>query len=404
MDLRFEYLEEEPHGHLSASSDFSHPAWNRILALVIGAQGDAKIVGNDIHLEWSTILTIVGDVADSRKELGFTTSYNDAAIRHLQHHREEVLARRTAVDHLQLDVSDIQVRLRLLGFTRRELTLAQLRDTAKIISLPNGANFSVPGAGKTTVALATHLLSRNADTRLLIIAPKNAFGAWDEVIEDCMDPAIVDEWGITRLIGGYDNIRTVLQNSPMRVMIGYNQLTLVRNLIARFLRDYRTHMIADESHSIKAGDRSRRGDALLRLAHLPVRRDILSGTPIPHDIKDIGPQLDFLWPGQRLGWRAVDAMHPNEALRDLYVRTTKQELGLPSTKECFIPVKMSAAADGTVQHYPQGNTQTPVRHPRYRQCGSTISEAFYHAVASGLVQPYPCCSEVNPRQSELLPL
>ncbi len=342
MNLRIEYLDEEPHGHLSASSDFSRPAWNQIFALVIGAQGDAKIVGTDIHLEWSTILTIAEVLGRSRKEFGFTTSYNDAAQRHLRRHREEVLARRMAADHAQIDVPDVQVRLRSCGFTRRDLTPAQLRDTAKIISLPNGANFSVPGAGKTTVALATHLLSRDADTRLFIVAPKNAFSAWDEVIEDCMDPAIVDQWGITRLIGGYDSIRTVLQNPPMRMMIGYTQLTLVRDLIARFLHDYRTHMIVDESHSMKAGDRSQRGGTLLRLAHLPVRRDILSGTPIPHHIRDIGPQLDFLWPGQRLGWRAVDAMHPHKELCDLYVRTTKRELGLPDIERHLIPVEMSA--------------------------------------------------------------
>jgi len=92
---------------------------------------------------------------------------------------------------------------------------------------------------------------------------------------------------------------------------------------------------------MKAGDRSQRGGALLRLAHLPVRRDILSGTPIPRSIEDIGPQLDFVWPGQGLGWRAVDAARPNEVLRDLYVRTTKHELGLPPIERHFIPVEMS---------------------------------------------------------------
>jgi len=116
-----------------------------------------------------------------------------------------------------------------------------------MVSLRNGANFSVPGAGKTTVALAAHLLTKDEDTRLLIIAPKNAFGAWDEVITDCMDPTATDEWKIVRLAGGYESIRDALRNPPMRMMISYDQLTRVRDLISRFLATYPAHVILDVS-------------------------------------------------------------------------------------------------------------------------------------------------------------
>ena len=344
MDVRIDYLDEEPHGSLSSSNDLSRGAWNRICALVLDAQVDAEITSNDIRLEWATILTILKDLSYLRKEFGFSTSYNDAARGHLQRYREEMLAIRAVADQftLRIEESEIQEKLETHGFTKRELTPAQLRDTAKMVSLLNGANFSVPGAGKTTVALAAHLLTKKDNTHLLIIAPKNAFGAWDEVITDCMDPTITGEWNIARLTGGYENIRTALQNPPMRMIISYDQLTRVRDLIARFLTVHPVHLILDESHRMKAGDRSQRGGALLHLAHLPVRRDILSGTPIPHSIEDIGSQLDFLWPGQGLGSRAVNSAHPNEVLRDLYVRTTKQELGLPGIERHFIPVEMSA--------------------------------------------------------------
>ena len=344
MDVQIEYHDDEPHGRLSASNDFSRAAWNRICALVLGAQPDAKIIGNDIRLEWSTVLTIAGDISRLRNEFYFIASYNDAAKGHLQRYRKEVLAIRGAADHfiLQIEESEIQGELEERGFTKRTLTPAQLRDTAIMISLRNGANFSVPGTGKTTVALATHLLTKNDGMHLLIVAPKNAFGAWDEVIEDCMDPAIAGEWDIERLTGGYESIRQALNNPPRRMMISFDQLTRVRDLIARFLALHPTHLILDESHRMKAGGRSLRGGALLRLAHLPIRRDILSGTPIPRSIEDIGPQLDFLWPGQGLGWQAVDAARPNEVLRDLYVRTTKSELGLPDIDRHFIPVRMSA--------------------------------------------------------------
>lgn len=344
MDVRINYLDAEPHGHLRASDDFSRTVWSRVRALVLGSQADAEIVGHDIHLEWAAVLAMLGDIARLRKEFDFTISYNTAALGHIRRFRDEVMEIRAAADHfrLRIEESEIQERLEGHGFTKRKLTDAQLRDVAKVVSLRNGANFSVPGAGKTTVALAAHLLTKDQNTRLLVISPKNAFGAWDEVIEDCMEPSIAGGWNFIRLTGGYENIQEELQNPPMRMMISYDQLTRVRDLVMRLLGAYSTHLVLDESHRMKAGDRSQRGGALLRLAHLPVRRDILSGTPIPRSIEDIGPQLDFLWPGQGLGWQSVSAVHPNEVLRDLYVRTTKQELGLPGIKRHFIPVEMSA--------------------------------------------------------------
>ena len=345
MYVHIEYFDDEPHGAIRASEDLSRSAWNRICALVLGVQADARIAGNYIRLEWTTILTIAGDLSILRKNFDFSTSYNEAAKDHLKRYRQEVLAIRAEIDDyhtLQIEESDIQNNLEELGFTRRILTLAQLRDTAKMVLLRNGANFSVPGAGKTTVALATHLLTRGNSTHLLVIAPKNAFGAWDEVIEDCMAPDIVAKWEFARLTGGYESIRETLRNPPMRMMISYDQLTRVRDLISRFLTTHATHIILDESHRMKAGDRSQRGGVLLRLSHLPVRRDILSGTPIPRSIEDIGPQLDFLWPGHGFGLRIVNADRSSEVLRGLYVRTTKRELGLPDIERHFVPVRMSA--------------------------------------------------------------
>ncbi len=344
MDVRVEYLDEQQQGRLSVSDGFSRSAWNRICALVLGEQTDAEIVGNNIYVEWAIVLTIASGISSLRNQFGFTVTYNESAREYLKRYRDEVYAVRATTRHLTLEIkeSEIEPRLEASGFTRRRLTSAQVRDISKIVSLRNGANFSVPGAGKTTVAVAVHLLTRDEGTHLLVVAPKNAFGAWDEVISDCMDSAIADEWRIARLTGGYENIRSTLQNPPMRMMINYDQLTRARDIVARFLATHPAHLVLDESHRMKAGSRSQRGGTLLRLAHLPFRRDILSGTPIPRSIEDIVPQLDFLWPGQGLGRRVTDAPRPSEALRDIYVRTTKGELGLPDIERHFIPVEMSA--------------------------------------------------------------
>ena len=66
-------------------------------------------------------------------------------------------------------------------FTRKPgLTHSQLEDVAKLIALPQGANFSVPGAGKTTTTYAVYetLRAREAVEQMLVVSPNSAFEAW----------------------------------------------------------------------------------------------------------------------------------------------------------------------------------------------------------------------------------
>lgn len=91
---------------------------------------------------------------------------------------------------------------------------------------------------------------------------------------------------------------------------------------------------------MKAGTLSQRGAFLLKIAALPVRRDILTGTPVPQAASDIESQLDFLWPGHGLGIDVMRGKSPREVLGNLYVRTTKRELDIPEATRSFIDITM----------------------------------------------------------------
>ena len=344
MTLRIEYIVgREPNGAMTADEQFPQIWWNRICTAVLGIQAEAEVLHRTIYLDWATVLSVATVIGTLRQEHGFDIAYNDEARQALHKFGDEVQVVQSLGSRCSRDVTEADIDSRLLscGFSRRQLTDEQRRDTASLISLGNGANFSVPGAGKTTVAVAVHLLTRSPGTHLLVVAPKNAFGAWDEAIDDCMDESVADDWRIVRLIGGTESIQRILLSSPRAMIISYDQLCRVREQVGFFLRSHPTHLVLDESHRIKAGERSQRGDALLRLSHLPCRRDILSGTPITNSDEDICPQLDFLWPGQRLGWRAIESENLNHVIRPLYVRTTKAELGLPPISREQIGVDMS---------------------------------------------------------------
>lgn len=71
----------------------------------------------------------------------------------------------------------------LLGpLWKAPLTAFQTRDIAKLLSLTHGANFSVPGAGKTRTAMAVYAALRHAGKvrRLLVVSPKSAYEAWQD--------------------------------------------------------------------------------------------------------------------------------------------------------------------------------------------------------------------------------
>ena len=144
--------------------------------------------------------------------------------------------------------SDVVSRLYGKGFARK-LTKEQVRNIGKLVGLTAGATFSVPGAGKTTEALAIFSLRSEPTDRLLVIAPKNAFGAWDEQLQLCV-PGSGD---FVRLRGGWERIEWLLGQDPRFMLITYQQLPRVRDLIARDLAARRTFVFLDESHRIKSG-------------------------------------------------------------------------------------------------------------------------------------------------------
>jgi len=255
---------------------------------------------------------------------------------------QEAGGRSSAVNAQELDA-----RLTALGWNNEthKLKPYQLENLATLLSIRNGANFSVPGAGKTTVTFALHLLARNPGDILIVAAPKNAFPAWESIAEECLLPTADEELmeDFIPLVDGEVRIRAALEGGGSRFLISYDQLVRVEATFAQFIATHQVHLVLDESHRMKAGYSSLRGASLLRMAHLAVRRDILTGTPMPQSSSDMQSQLDFLWPGVGLGWKVAAGTEPRKVMDGLYVRTTKTQLGLPERRREFVQATLSDA-------------------------------------------------------------
>ena len=212
----------------------------------------------------------------------------------------------------------------------------QTRDIAKLLSLRHGANFSVPGAGKTRVALAIYAAQRTAGTakRLLVVCPKSAYESWQFETGVCFQYPLRTQI----LERDLDQFAEVL-------IINYERLDRSLGLLATWLKAKPSMVILDEAHRMKLGVRGTYGAACMALGPLARRRLILTGTPAPNGVKDLESLMGFAWPGygQRTVASAVaggDLSHASRVLRPLFARTTKLELGLPPMESKLRLVQM----------------------------------------------------------------
>jgi SNF2 family DNA or RNA helicase len=240
-----------------------------------------------------------------------------------------------------LDRSAVAARLAGGRFSR-ELKPFQVRDLGRLLTMPNGANFSVPGAGKTAVAYALYEAERLAQrvSRLLVVAPISAFDSWLVEAAECFS----DPPKVTRYDGGD------ISREAEVCLVNYQRLAGSYAALSAWIRDAPSHVILDEAHRMKRGWTGEWGRASLNLAYLAVRRDILSGTPAPQSFRDLEALFDFTWPGQarRILPTAVflrspppdTAGHVAAAIAPYFVRTTKSDLRLKAPDRQVIKVPL----------------------------------------------------------------
>ncbi len=329
-------------------------AWERIRGRILIDGIDALADETRLQLPWTDFLGLLREFgsAAQQRTLNFRFAPDGEALQRIRQFSDEVRTARTARNTLTLTLTpeEVQQRLEGSGLTKRQLTTFQLRDLCHLVSLPHGANFSVPGAGKTTVAFALHLLVRQPGHHFFVVCPRSAFPAWRTIIRECMaeDAGAAEREPFTILDGQPDTNDRMLRSGATRFVMSYDLMIRQSNMLAGYFARQPVHLLLDEAHRMKAGLASQRGAFLLNIASLPARRDILTGTPMPQGTNDLAAQLGFLWPGQGLDLQIQRGGSPRDVLGQLYVRTTKSQLGIPPAKRHFHRVPM---ADGHMALY-----------------------------------------------------
>ncbi len=318
-------------------------ALNELTLLLSSAYSDLHYRGNLFTLPWGEFkrnLVPIGQICRSNNiKLNFDEVSEQLVKKYLSD-RSSLKSRAT-----QFEVPEnLQGLLSEIGFDR-PLKDEQKRDVGRLLSLKHGANFSVPGAGKTATMLAVFALLKHYQqvSKLFVIAPINAFISWEDEIKSIFGPAL----RVTRITNPLvNNISVAIADNPDVLLINYEKMRKEMCPLADFFWSNFVHFVLDESHRIKSGSNNLSFAQIMKLADIAVRRDILSGTPMPQSYTDLFPQLDFLWPAENIlsrvsrtdGDRQIDEI--NESLKGLYVRTTKNELGLKKPEFLYTLVPM----------------------------------------------------------------
>ncbi len=185
-----------------------------------------------------------------------------------------------------------------IGAFARDLLPHQWTPVRHLLAVPHAANFSVMGAGKTTVVLAAfhELRQRDVIDCLLVIGPGSSFMPWEEEARICLgrQPRAV------RLTGTPDEreARYRTGEGAELLLVTYHTAVRDHHRLAGLMRRRRTMLVLDESHYVKGSGAI--ADAVLSLAPEAERRVILTGTPVPNNYSDLWTQFTFLWPDQYL--------------------------------------------------------------------------------------------------------
>ena len=329
-------IKDLPYVKLQISDDFKKDAWDLIKSSIKKIQNSdfRDETATMIVAEWFALLQILSSLKSFRDVYKFEVTYSEYAKKFI---KDAINNSKTASSGVSdIDIGDnVNEKLKSLGFDKITLMEYQIRDLKRLSSIPHGANFSVQGSGKTAVTVALHLLLRekNEVNSMIVVSPKNAFLAWQEDGFDELlnENSTLREEGLIELKGGFDHIRKTLDSGKRNFIVNYEKLVNITSLIGHFVLNpkNKVHVVLDESHKIKS-EYAQRTEAAQALATLPfVRKDILTGTPLPNKKEDINTQYKFLYP------------YSEYSGNRFFVRTTKKELNIPVPNRQFITVEMS---------------------------------------------------------------
>ena len=228
-----------------------------------------------------------------------------------------------------------------------ELKEHQIKAAYHLYLVNNGANFSVPGSGKTSVVLSVYekLKEEGRVNVLFVVGPVSCFGPWKFEFKETLGRIPTQKL----LAGGNKLIRkneyfanninkAELYLTTFQTLI--NDQIEINTLFSQ--KGIKVFLVIDEAHYIKQIN-GNWANAVLNISKHSKFRCILTGTPIPKSFSDVFNMFDFLWPNNepiesssRIKLQSLESSNKvedakvilNEKIGPLFYRVRKNDLGL----------------------------------------------------------------------------
>ena len=232
------------------------------------------------------------------KKKNFKCNLDENIERYLQQNeieRNDFEKRTTLISQIKKNNKEDELKVfgSKINFLKRSLKNHQLKSLFHLYTAGSAANFSVPGSGKTSVVLAyfEKLRLENKVDALFVIGPKNSFGSWEiEYFNNFNVEAKLE-------ILGNRNKRKLFYEKVLTSNLILAHFATVTNdveYLKNFFKRNRILLVVDEAHYFKKID-GVWANAILEFSIYTKYKIVLTGTPIPNDLRDIYNYLDFLF-------------------------------------------------------------------------------------------------------------
>lgn len=235
----------------------------------------------------------------------------------------------------------------------RSLYELQLLSAYHLAFSQNACNFSVPGAGKTSVVYGAFAYLSNLSKedrkyvdKILIIAPLSAFGPWELEYEECFG-----DKPITKRLNGKVSIdekkQYLYSKNPAKItLLSYASVSSLKEELLYFLKNNRVMVVLDEAHKIKNTNGGITAASVMEIATYSSSRVVLTGTPAPNGYEDLYNLYKFIWPTKKIiPYEVYQLKDMSKAKRDprvdtllkaiepFFIRVKKSDLGIPEAIE-----------------------------------------------------------------------
>lgn len=234
----------------------------------------------------------------------------------------------------------------------RKLYHRQLLSSYHLAFSQNSANFSVPGAGKTSIVYAAYCYLNKLDlantkhvNKIVVIGPQASFDPWEDEFKMCFEKEVKSY----RLNGENPKderisfLKNKLSNDTELILITYESVPVLFDYLKSFFQysENKIMLVCDEAHKIKNME-GERANCVLALSNFVNSRVVLTGTPCPNGPEDLFNLFKFLYPKRNvIKFRASALSSFNqpgnysklmqlvENIKPYFLRITKKDLNLP---------------------------------------------------------------------------